>query len=299
LARRVAYLLLVLAATPAGAADATLAYGEYLYRVGGCENCHTDRDASGPVLAGGRKLVTPHGTFLTPNITPDRETGIGAWSAADFVRALRDGRSPAGAHYYPAFPYTSYTLLTDQDMHALYAYLMTRPAVRRVNEPHQLPWYARSRAALRGWKWIYFRRGPFQANPDRTGVWNRGAYLVRAAAHCSECHTPREPLGGPAILTRYLAGTADGPDGSAVPNITPDAQTGIGSWTRQELTEYLRSGMEPDGDFAGGLMAEYIDHGFKHLTVEDRDAVAEYVLSMPPIAHQVEESDAEERGEFD
>jgi mono/diheme cytochrome c family protein len=139
---------------------------------------------------------------------------------------------------------------------------------------------------LLGWKLLFFERGPFQPDTGQSAAWNRGAYLARAAAHCNECHTPRHALGG---FRRglYFAGAADGPEGGVVPNITPDKKTGIGRWSRSDLMQYLETGMTPDGDFAGGLMAEMIDHGLKHLTPQDRGALADYVRAQPPVEHAV------------
>jgi mono/diheme cytochrome c family protein len=267
-------------------ADPLVKRGEYIYRVAGCENCHTDREAGGALLAGGRALKTPLGTFHAPNISPDQQTGIGRWSETDFFRALRDGVSPSGQHYYPSFPYAAYTRLSDDDVRALWAYLGTRPAVRQPNREHDLPWFLRFRSLLAGWKRLYFSPGAFTPRGEKSAEWNRGAYLVQAAAHCGECHTPRNALGG-FRDGFYLAGTRDGADGGVVPNITPDKKTGIGRWRASELVEYLESGMTPDGDFAGDLMTEVIDHGLKHLTRADRRAIAVYVLDQPPVEHAV------------
>jgi mono/diheme cytochrome c family protein len=269
-----------------GDADALVKRGEHVYRATGCENCHTDRERKGASLAGGRPLATPFGTFYSPNITPDGETGIGRWSDADFARALREGVSPAGEHYYPSFPYAAYTRLSDDDVRALWAYLKSRPAVRQQNRAHELPWYLRWRALLAGWKWLYFSPGAFAPRPDKSDEWNHGAYLVQAAAHCGECHTPRNVLGG-FRAGYYLAGNREGAEGGVVPNITPDRKTGIGRWRASELVEYLESGMTPDGDFAGDLMAEVIDNGLKFLTPADRKAIATYVLAQPPVEHAV------------
>lgn len=269
-----------------GETAASVRRGEYVYRAAGCESCHTDREGNGASLAGGRALSTPFGRFYSPNITPDPETGIGRWSEADFVRALREGVSPAGEHYYPSFPYTAYTRLSDEDLRALWAFLRTRPAVHEANRAHVLPWYLRWRAWLAGWKRLYFSPGAVAPRADKSAEWNRGAYLVQAAAHCGECHTPRGALGG---LRRGfdLAGNREGAEGGVVPNITPDKKTGIGRWRASELAEYLESGMTPDGDFAGDLMAEVIDHGLKFLTRADRQAIAVYVLDQAPVEHAV------------
>lgn len=260
--------------------------GEYIYRLSGCENCHTDRDHAGARLAGGRRLATPLGVFVTPNITPDRETGLGTWREKDFRHALRRGISPHGEHYYPSFPYTSYTRLSDDDIHALWQYLRKVPAAYRANSPHELPWYLRFRPLLAVWKWLFFDAGPFQAEREKTPAWNQGAYLVQGAGHCAECHTPRNRLGG-FRADFALAGTTAGPEGRTVPNITPDPETGIGKWKVPELAQYLQSGMRPDGDSAGGLMAEVIDNGLKYLSPEDLNAIAVYVLDQRPVRNPV------------
>ncbi|NWG87324.1 MAG: c-type cytochrome [Hydrogenophilaceae bacterium] len=271
---------------PALAAGPEPAAGEYLFRAAGCAGCHTDGDHAGAFLAGGRELMTPLGVFYSPNITPDKDTGIGRWQEADFLRALRHGRGPDGRHYYPSFPYAAYTRLSDADMRALWAYLKTVPPVRQANRPHELPWYLKYRSLLSAWKWLYFRPGPYLPNPVKDAAWNRGAYLAQAAAHCGECHTPRNRLGGFRIGL-YLAGDKVGAEGGLVPNITPDKETGIGRWSRSELIDYLKTGMRPDGDFAGGLMAEVVDNGLKHLSQQDIEAIATYLQSVPPVMHAV------------
>lgn len=275
-----------------------LAQGEYIFRAAGCNGCHTDEKHDGQALAGGRALETPFGVFYPPNITPDPDTGIGKWSEADFIRALRVGLNPRGEQYYPAFPYPSYTLLTDNDLHALWQYLRSRPAVSRKNRAHDLKWYARARSFVGSWKALYFVPGPYRPEPSRSARWNRGAYLSEAAAHCGECHTPRTALGG-VQRSRHFAGTREGPENSVVPNITPDKKTGIGRWTARELADYLETGMNPEGDSAGDLMAEAIDNGLKYLRADDRAAIAEYVLSLPPVEHAVRKPKKKEKGEFD
>lgn len=259
--------------------------GAYVFAAAGCAGCHTDVKNRGALLAGGRALDTPFGTFHTPNITPDRETGIGAWSDEDFVRALREGVSPAGGHLYPAFPYTSYTLMSDDDMLALKAYIFTLPAVRREVREHELDFPFGWRFLLGPWKMLNFTPGPFVADPARGETWNRGAYLVEALGHCGECHTPRDALGG-LDRERWLAGTTDGPDGDKVPNITPDAETGIGSWSASQITGVLRSGLLPDGDVVGAGMGEVVNNGTSRLTPEDRGAIAEYLQSQPPVLNR-------------
>ena len=276
---------LAVAAGPSST-DPLIKQGEYVYRAAGCYGCHTDEKHGGKPLAGGHALATPFGTFYSSNITPDAQTGIGRWSEQDFMRALRAGVSPTGDNYYPSFPYPSYTKLTDDDLRALWAYLKAQPPVQRANRQHDLKWFARARSFVSSWKGLYFTPGAYQPDAAKSATWNRGAYLAEAAAHCGECHTPRGALGGIQSGMHY-AGTREGPDNSVIPNITPDKKTGIGRWRVRELAEYLETGMKPDGDTAGDLMAEVIDNGLRYLRKDDLAAVAEYVLSLPPVEHSV------------
>ncbi len=261
------------------AAEDRVEQGRYLFHAALCAVCHTAED--GKLLAGGRPILTPFGTFYTPNITPDPEHGIGRWSDDDFARALGQGVSPAGEHYYPAFPYTAYTRLTREDALAIKAHLNTVEPVSQPNRPHELAWFASFRWPLAVWKWLYFRPGEYVPDPGLDAQWNRGAYLARAAGHCAECHTPRNLLGA-LRDNRLYAGAVDGPEGKRTPNITPD-KTGIGGWTPKMLSFYLEIGMTPDGDFAGSLMADVIDQGTSKLTPEDRSAITTYILSLPPL----------------
>ena len=271
---------------PAAHAGGDMSRGEYIYKLSGCENCHTDREHGGARLAGGRRLSTPLGDFYTPNISPDKATGLGNWSEADFRRALREGKNPAGQHYYPSFPYTSYTRLSDADIGELWRYLRQQPAVKHANQAHDLPWYLCYRGLLTFWKWLYFDAGAFQPETAKSADWNRGAYLVRGPGHCAECHTPRNPLGG-FRSTLALAGTETGPEGGVVPNITPHKQYGIGNWKVGDITQYLESGIRADGDCAGSLMAEVIDNGLKYLSPEDRRGIATYLLDQPAVANPI------------
>lgn len=274
---------LCLSVAPAwSAADDVWQQGQYLFHAAGCATCHTKDDKKALPLAGGRALKTDFGTFYSSNITPDPDTGIGRWSEADFQRALRSGTNPEGRNYYPAFPYTSYTQLTDADLHALWKYLSSQKPVREANKPHELPWYLRSRAALGAWKTLFFRSGTFQPRSDRPPAWNRGAYLVKAVGHCGECHTPRNFLGGFKV-EQFLAGNPQGVDETKISNITPDRKTGIGKWSANDIADYLETGMTPDGDFAGDLMADVIDNSTSRLTRDDRHAIALYLKSLPAV----------------
>ncbi|WP_298724541.1 cytochrome c [uncultured Ferrovibrio sp.] len=256
--------------------------GAYIFRAGGCYECHTDTKNKGAPLAGGRALPTPYGTFYSPNITPDRETGIGSWTEAQFITAMRHGLAPDGMPYYPAFPYTSFTKITDADLRALWAYLMAQPPVKQANKPHDLGFPYNLRMAMWGWRLLFFEPGVYQADAAQSAAWNRGAYLVTALGHCGECHTPRNFLGAMKADMRF-AGSADNAEGERVPNITPHAKAGIGGWSEKDIADYLGSGMTPDGDFAGGLMGDVIEYSTKYLTQEDRMAMAAYLKSAPAI----------------
>jgi mono/diheme cytochrome c family protein len=277
-------LMLLTPATSAAAEEDAVEHGEYLVRAGGCFSCHTA--AGGQKLAGGRALATPFGTFYSPNITPDPETGIGRWTDAQFLRALREGVRPDGANYFPVFPYPSFTGITDDDAPAIKAYLFSLPPVRQQNRPHDVAFPFSWRFLQTGWKLLFFTPGPFQPAPERSAAYNRGAYLVTALAHCGECHTPRNFLGA-MRSGRWLAGTPDGPDGQLVPNITPDPGTGIGKWAKEDVVELLRTGATPEQSKVKGAMRETIQDGLKYLSDGDLEAIADYLFAQPAIVHDV------------
>ena len=288
---RLAALWLSLAAAASGGAAAqeasAVARGEYVFRAAGGCSCHTDFRRSGAFLAGGRGLETPFGTFYSPNITPDAETGIGGWSVDDFVRAMTEGVAPDGSHYFPVFPYTSFTGMSRDDLADLKAYLDSAPPVRRPNRAHDaIPPFG-WRFTVGPWKWLFFERRSFRPDPDRPATWNRGAYLVTALAHCGECHTPRGLLGNLDATFRF-AGVKRGPEGQLAPNITPHKKTGIGRWSAADIATLLKTGLRPDFDDVQGLMAEAIENGFRYLSDEDRAAIAEYVLGLAPIDNLIE-----------
>ncbi|HEM47288.1 MAG TPA: c-type cytochrome [Alphaproteobacteria bacterium] len=273
------------------AADEAVLRGEYVFRAAGCYGCHTDVKNKGPALAGGRPLKTPFGTFYGPNITPHKEHGIGGWTFEEFRAALRRGVAPDGSPYYPAFPYPSFTGMSDRDVADLWAYLQTVEPVDRPDEAHALGFPYGLRWLNSVWQALYFEPARFEAGEPPDGVedgeaWRRGAYLVHAVAHCGECHTPRGVLGAP-DGDLALAGNADGPDGDPAPNITPHDGTGIGDWSLGDITSYLKIGMLPDGDFAGSAMAEVIEHSTGRMTDADRRAIAVYLLSLPPVERRI------------
>lgn len=259
--------------TAVAAPQAQLDRGAYLFKVGGCGACHSPPDAP---LAGGVKLDTPFGTFYTPNISPDRETGIGGWSDRQFIRAVKQGLSPGGEHYYPAFPYTSYTRMSDRELIDLKAYLDSRPAIRRQNRPHELAFPFDQRWLLGLWKALFFDAGEFKPSPIKSGAWNRGAYLVSGPGHCVECHTPRNLLGG-LDRDRPLMGNPEGPDGEAVPAINAAWDPAFGRWQWEDIQFALEAGVTPSGDVVGGTMAHVVDNTTSQLTPEDLAAVTEFL----------------------
>ena len=272
-------------AVPAIAQADAIKRGQYVFTASGCAGCHTDIKNKGTLLAGGRELKTSFGVFYGPNITPDKTHGIGDWNDEDFIRALRHGVAPDGSHYFPVFPYTSYTKLTDQDMRDLKAYLFSLPPSAKPNIPHDIKFPFSIRASMIAWKFLFLETGPFLPHPTRSKVWNRGAYLSEAMVHCGECHTPRNSFGA-AILDKAYAGTREGPEGALAPNITSDPETGIGTWSHQEIFDILQIGMLPDGDFTGGAMAEISENTAK-LDREDLNAIAYYFKSIPAIPNKV------------
>lgn len=261
--------------------------GEYVFNVAGCTSCHTDEKHKGPLLAGGVALPTSFGTFYGPNITPDPTYGIGQWSEADFIRAVREGKSPGG-ELFPAFPFTSFTKMSDADVRDLWAYIRSVPPVATPSKPHEIRFPFNLRFAQVFWKTLFFTPGRFQPNPAKSAEVNRGAYLVQALGHCGECHTPRNALGGLDASMAY-AGNRKGPDGHSVPNITPDPETGLGKWSDGDIADVLKSGMTPDGDFVGGAMAEVVSNSTSKLTDADLRAVVAYVKALPPIRNKVED----------
>ncbi|HTT79933.1 MAG TPA: cytochrome c [Stellaceae bacterium] len=277
-----AAIILVAAVAPAAFADsAAIARGAYLANAADCAACHTDSAHGGRPYAGGRALATPFGTFYSPNITPDADTGIGRWSAAQFLRALHDGVRADGANLFPVFPYPSFTRITNGDALAIWAYLRSLAPVHHKNRLPDLPFPLSWRPLQTVWKWLFFAPGRFHPAPGRSAEWNRGAYLVTALAHCGECHTPRNFFGA-MKSRRFLAGTRHGPDGKPVPNITPDRKTGIGNWSIADIVALLTDGQTPSFDFVGGAMAEVVQ-STSRLAPADRRAIALYLKSLPPL----------------
>ncbi len=266
----------------AAAAGSSAARGAYLAAAAGCGQCHTDGKHGGARYAGGRALETRFGTIITPNITPDGQTGIGRWRSADFTRAMRWGIAPDDSHYLPTFPFPYYNRLDARDLGDLWAFLATVPAVSRRNDVSGRAPFAAARAAL-GVAATPFR-GPWRPGLSKDDLRNRGAYLVATVGRCGDCHTPRTWLGAP-DSDRALAGAAAASGGHAAPNITPDLETGIGRWSVADIITLLTDGQTPDFDFVGGSMREIVDDT-SSLDEADRRAIAIYLKSLRPIRSQ-------------
>jgi mono/diheme cytochrome c family protein len=275
---RVLFCLLLLAPSAVALAQGDAKRGEYLATAGGCVGCHTEEKEGAVAFAGGRELKTPFGTFYGPNITPHPQAGLGKWTEADFIRAMRQGDRPDGSNYFPAFPYPSFTKIVDSDLKDLWAYLRTLPPSAQASKQHDLWFFFGWRWLVTFWKWFFFTPGAFAPIPGLSDVVNRGAYLVQALGHCGECHTPRNFLGGPKS-SRFLAG-GKGPDGKGVPNLTP---TELKKQSDKELKDVLTTGMTPDGDVLAEAMGEVVTNTISKLTPADLDALIAYLRTLPPL----------------
>lgn len=261
--------------------------GAQLIAAAGCISCHWDHANRGRPFAGGRALKTPFGTFYSPNITPDPETGIGNWSDAEFVAAFKHGRRPDGSNLFPVFPYTSYGKMPVEDILAIKAYLfrVVKP-VKAANKEHEVGFPWGWRPLVTAWKALYFDPTPPPRNPELNDSYHRGQYLVEVLAHCGECHTERDWLGG-VNRSMNLAGTRAGVDGRPVPNITADIDTGIGAWTINEIMFFLKTGIKPNYRNARGPMQEVIQHRMKALSDADLFHIVNYLRTLPEIRNDV------------
>ena len=255
----------------------TVARGAYMVRAGNCLACHTER--GGAPFAGGRPVETPFGTVYTSNITPDRSTGIGDWSAGQFWRALHEGRAPEGRLLYPAFPYPNYTLVTRADADAMYHYLRSVPARKRPNTPHQLRWPYSTQAALAAWRSLFFRPGEHRADPARPEDWNRGAYLVRGLGHCSACHSTRNALGASSDMMDLAGGLIPMHNWYA-PALNSPLEAGVAEWDPADVQRLLQTGVGA-GATVLGPMAEVVLQSTQHLTSADLRAMAVFLKSLP------------------
>jgi mono/diheme cytochrome c family protein len=269
------------AAALSGIDEGDAARGERLFWAGGCASCHAGEGAQGDDrfrLGGGLSLRTPFGVFYAPNISPDEGNGIGGWSGADFANAMMRGVAPDGTHYYPAFPYTSYARMKVADIADLWAFLQTLPAVETGNRPHELGLPYRMRRGLGIWKRLYLSPEPVVAIDESDSRLALGRYLVEGPAHCGECHTGRDFLGGPDYDGWLAGGPAPEGDGR-IPNITPHPQ-GISGWTQSDIAYSLASGFTPEFDAFGGSMVE-VQKSMAMLSDADREAIAAYLKAVP------------------
>jgi mono/diheme cytochrome c family protein len=262
-------------AQPTG--SALVAKGEYLTKAADCAACHTA--PGGESFAGGRAFKLPFGTIYSSNITPDRETGIGQWSDAEFVRAVRRGIGKNGEDLYPAFPYTAYALLSIDDTLAIRAYLSTVRPVSLRNTDNTLVFPFNQRYTLRAWKLLFVPTRPWEPSAAHDAAWNRGSYLAEALAHCGECHTPRNLVFATKSGRKFAGAVVDG---WKAYNITSDSETGIGAWSDAEIEQYLSSGHAPARGSAGGGMGEAIDLSLRHLSSDDIAALTRYLRTIPP-----------------
>jgi mono/diheme cytochrome c family protein len=280
--------LLATASAAAGQDREQIARGKYVFgAAAGCA-CHTAPKE--PLNSGARKYDGPFGTVYSSNITPDPTTGIGKWTDEQIITAIRSGRRPNGERLIPVHPYTVFNGMAERDLKDVVAYLRSVPPVNKPTPPKKITVPLFESVFLPAWLATFAPRETPPATAPTSGL-ARGEYLVRAVGHCGECHTPRT-MTMAVDNSRYLAGApkGKGPEGEAVPNLTPDKETGL-DWTEEQIADYLGSGNKPDGDVAGGLMAEVIQGpsaGFKDLTKADRLAIARYLKSIPPVKNRIE-----------
>jgi mono/diheme cytochrome c family protein len=294
------------AARAANSSADLIEQGRYLATAGDCISCHTRPD--GKPFSGGLPLTTPFGVIYSANITPDSRTGIGAWSERQFARALREGIAADGSHLYPAFPYTAYTKVTDQDVHAIFAYLESLTPVIYTPPENEMRFPFGTRSLLAAWNMLFFQPGRYAPDPSRSAEWNRGAYLTQGLGHCGACHTPRNALGGERSSQAFTGSTYldeitdEVVDGKVTPmdertvrpwsaaNLTP-ARGGLGAWSLEDIAAYLKTGHNARAA-AFGPMSKVIQNGTRHLTDADIRSIAVYLKSLPAEQHAPSHRDA-------
>ena len=264
--------------------------GEYLARAGDCFSCHTKQ--GGAALAGGRQVETPYGSIASPNLTPDKATGIGDWSDDDFYRLMHEGLDRKGGYIYPVMPFDHYTKVTRDDVLAIKAYLFSLPPVNSPRPKGTLHFPFNIRTSLAAWRTLFFKPGEFQPDPAHTAEQNRGAYLVEGLGHCGACHTPRNFLSG-SKDSQALAGGEIAGQGWFAPNITANDRQGIGGWTEAELVSYLKTGIAKGrSDIVAGPMAEVVHTSLSFMTDPDLHAIAAYLKVATPKAPLKEQTPA-------
>jgi mono/diheme cytochrome c family protein len=255
---------------------ALIAKGEYLARAGDCIACHTAPE--GKLFAGGLPMETPFGTLYTTNITPDPQTGIGTWTSDQFYKTMHSGRFPDGALLYPAMPFASYTKVTREDSDAIYAYLRTVPPVKQINREHDLRFPYNNRSLIIGWRTLFFNEGEYKPDPTKSDEWNRGAYLVEGLGHCGMCHTAINALGGSSESKAFEGGLIPMQNWYA-PSLTSNKEAGLGDWSIEEITDYLRTGVSSRGAVYGP-MAEVVYDSLQYLNDSDIRAMAVYLKGL-------------------
>jgi mono/diheme cytochrome c family protein len=302
------------AAAPASPQDALIEKGRYLATAGDCISCHTR--PGGEEFAGGLPLKTPFGTIYTANITSDKDAGIGGWTEEQLKRAMREGIADDGDHLYPAFPYTAYTKVTDEDIHAIYAYLQSLKPVKYNPPANEMSFPYSQRGLLAVWNKLFLKTGPYVPDAAQSAEWNRGAYLVEGLGHCGACHTPRNQLGGERASQALTGGTYNDAivdsvheneivkqDNMVRPwsavNLTSSPQ-GLGAWSVEEIAAYLKTGHNARAG-AFGPMAQVVTNSTSKLTDADTHAMAVYLKSLPPTAQDIEKApsaDQMQKGEI-
>lgn len=261
----------------AAAQDLSLVeHGRYLTAAADCAGCHTEPGRNTP-FAGGRRIETPFGFVAAPNITPDRDTGIGKWTDSEFERALRQGTRPDGKRLYPAMPFGYYTRMTKEDVLAIRAYLNTVPPIHHAVHANQLPFPFSIRAVMRLWDALYFRSGVLGPDPTRSAAWNRGAYLVEGPGHCAACHSPKNLLGADRASRKFRGYALQG---WFAPDITNDFARGLGNWSLTDIAEYLRTGHNRVSA-AAGPMGEEVENSSSNMNDADLAAIATYLKAQP------------------
>lgn len=264
------------AAVPAAPpVDPKIERGAYVAVLGDCVACHTV--PGGPELAGGFGLETPFGVIYSPNITPDKATGIGDWTVDQFDRAMRKGKGHKGENLYPALPYTAYTLMTRADVEDLYAYLMAQPAVSNTAPKNGLGFPFNMRILLTPWNWLHFRAGEYQPDPKQSAEWNRGKYLFDGLGHCASCHTPKNLMGGDKRGKALQGGLLEN---WWAPDLTSNKVTGLGTWSQQDIVDFLQTGANQHTQVYG-TMTDVVQHSTSKMTVEDLNAMAVYMKTIP------------------
>jgi mono/diheme cytochrome c family protein len=267
--------------------------GQYLVAAGDCMSCHL-REGGEP-FAGGLGLKTPFGLIYSSNITPDPQTGIGAWTSEQFYRAMHDGKGAHGENLYPAFPYPWFRRASRADDDAIFAYLKTTPAVNYTPPQNQLPFPVSIRSMVGAWNLLFFDSHDFQTDPSQSAEWNRGAYLVNGLGHCGGCHTPKNTFGADKSRQALYGGDLDN---WVAPDLTSNTRTGLGRWNIEDITEFLRTGRNAHAA-AGGAMADVITYSTSLMNDDDRRAIATYLkdqAASPDIATSLPDTGAMQRG---